>query len=215
MTLTGPGADACLEPEVFLPLHSQSLEGASMKHSMSAVVATALLASIGATLLVATASARAQVQISGKRLPMSLALEAAQEAVRSCELSGYRVSASVVDVSGVGRVFLRGDHSTVHTRETAFKKAYTIATLGPIFGATTTGALTERISKTPTGPALATVSNVILLAGAVGLRSGEETIAAIGVGGAPGGALDEVCAAAGVAKVQERLDSLSAASGAK
>ena len=153
--------------------------------------------------------AHAQVLSSGKMLPLVLAQEAAQEAVRSCEASGYRVSVSVVDVSGVERVYLRGDRSTIHTRETAFKKAYTVSTLGPIFGSTTTSALSERISKTPTGPALSTVTNIILLAGGVAIRSGDETLAAVGVGGAPGGALDEVCAQAGVAQVQERVNALT------
>ena len=91
----------------------------------------------------------------------------------------------------------------------SLKKAYTIATLGPIFGVTTTSALTEKISKTPTGPAMQTVNNILLLAGGASLRSGDETLAAIGVGGAPGGALDETCAMAGVAKVQDRLNKLS------
>jgi len=153
--------------------------------------------------------AQAQVLNSGKHLSLTLALDAAQAALQSCETSGYRVSVSVVDVSGVELTFLRGDHSTIHTRETSFKKAYTIATLGPIFGVTTTSALTEKISKTPTGPAMQTVNNILLLAGGASLRSGDETLAAIGVGGAPGGALDETCAMAGVAKVQDRLNKLS------
>lgn len=163
---------------------------------------------MGAAIAATPLLANAQVQISGKTLPLDLATEAAAEAIHSCEARGYRVSASVVDVAGLERVLLRGNQSTVHTRETAFKKAYTIATLGPIFGASTTGALTERISKTPTGPALSTVSNVILLAGGVSLKSGDETLGALGIGGAPGGQLDEACAAAGVAKVQERLNAL-------
>ncbi len=171
--------------------------------------ATLSVALLGAALLTLQTPAQAQVLTSGKQIPLNLAVEAAQVALQSCEASGYKVSVSVVDVAGVERAYLRGDHSTIHTRETAFKKAYTIATLGPIFGATSTGALTERISKTPTGPALSTVSNVILLAGGVALRSGDETLAGIGVGGAPGGALDEACAVAGVAKVQERLNALS------
>ena len=161
-----------------------------------------------ACLLAAAGTAQAQVLLSGRQVPLALAQEAAQEAVRACEADGYRVSASVVDTAGVERVFLRGDHSTVHTRETAFRKAYTIATLGPIFGATTTGALTEKVSKTPTGPALSSVPNILLLAGGVALRVGDETLAALGVGGAPGGALDEKCAQAGVARVQERLAAL-------
>lgn len=156
-------------------------------------------------MLATVPAAYAQVQLAGPPLPLSLAQEAAQEAIVQCAARGYPVSASVVDVSGVERVFLRGDHSTVHTRETAFKKAYTEATLGPVFGVDTTGALTEKLNRTPTGPALASVSNVILLAGGVAIRAGGETVAALGVGGAPGGALDEQCAQAGVAKIQDRV----------
>jgi uncharacterized protein GlcG (DUF336 family) len=155
------------------------------------------------------APAKAQVQQSGRTLPLALAVDAAQEAIHACEAKGYRISAAVVDVSGLERVLLKGDHSTAHTRETAFKKAYTIATLGPIFGADTTGALTERVNKTPTGPALTSVSNVLLLAGGVALKSGDEIIGAIGVGGAPGGALDEACAQAGADKIFARLNALA------
>lgn len=180
-------------------------------HQRSMSWATAWLAATAAVAVIAFADgAVAQVQLSGRSLPLGLAQEAAQEAIRSCEANGHRVSASVVDVSGLERAFLRGDGSTVHTRETAFRKAYTVATLGPIFGAGTSGALAEKIGKTPTGPALASVSNVILLAGGVAIRSGAETIAALGVGGAPGGALDEQCAVAGVAKIQERTDAIAA-----
>lgn len=175
-------------------------------------LATTVLAIVAALTIVAGASdAHAQVQLTGKSLPLALAQEAAQEAIRNCEANGHRVSASVVDTAGVERVFLRGDRSTIHTHETAFKKAYTVATLGPIFGANTSGALSEKIGKTPTGPALATVSNVILLAGGVAIRSGDETIAALGIGGAPGGTLDEQCALAGVAKIQDRLNVLAVA----
>lgn len=180
-----------------------------MKTMQRDLKAHLLLLAAGLLAIGATIPVHAQVQTSGKVLPMSLALEAAQEAIRSCETSGYRISASVVDVAGLERVALRGDRSTVHTRETAFKKAYTEATLGPIFGSTTTGALAEKVSKTPTGPALASVSNVILLAGGVAIRSGDETIGALGVGGAPGGALDEMCAVSGVAKIQDRVNALT------
>ena len=170
----------------------------------------AAIASISlAALAMPALNAEAQVQSSGKVIPLSLATEAAAEAIRSCEASGYRVTASVVDASGVERALLRGDHSTIHTRETAFKKAYTIVTLGPVFGATATSALADRINKTPTGPAMTTVNNIILLAGGVALKSGDEILAAIGVGGAPGGQLDEACAAAGAAKIAERLNALS------
>ncbi|HNO62124.1 MAG TPA: heme-binding protein, partial [Plasticicumulans sp.] len=141
-------------------------------------------------------------------LPLALAEAAARAAIERCEADGHHVSAAVVDFSGLERAYLRGDHATVHTHETAFKKAYTIVTLGPIFGADTTGQLTEKLSKSPTAPALASVGNVILLAGGVLIRAGDEPLAAIGVGGAPGGALDEACAQAGAAAIQARVEAL-------
>jgi len=49
-------------------------------------------------------------------------------------------------------------------------------TLAPIFGASTRGALTEYVNKTLTGPALASVSNVLPLAGGVAMKSGDEFI---------------------------------------
>lgn len=167
-----------------------------------------VLSALSLVLIASAPVASAQVQISGKLLTLQLAEAAAKAAVRSCEASGYRISVSVVDAEGVERVALRGDQSTIHTRETAFKKAYTIVTLGPIFGQTNTGELTEKISKTPTGPALATITDIILLAGGVAIRSGSETIGAIGVGGAPGCGLDQVCALAGAAAIQERMNAL-------
>jgi hypothetical protein len=36
----------------------------------------------------------------------------------------------VVDTSGVIKVYLEGDHSTIHTKDSAFRKAYTVVTMG-------------------------------------------------------------------------------------
>lgn len=141
-------------------------------------------------------------------LPLALAETAARAAIERCAADGYRVSAAVVDASGLERAYLRGDRATVHTHETAFKKAYTIVTLGPVFGVDTTGQLTEKLSKSPTAPALASVGNVILLAGGVLIRAGDEPVAALGVGGAPGGTLDEACALAGVAAIEAGVQAL-------
>lgn len=175
-----------------------------MKHTLGLrhAVLSGFVALFG---LIEPSAVSAQGSALDAGIPLNLALEAAQEAIRTCEASGYRVSVSVVDRSGIEKVLLKGDNSTVHTHETAFKKAYTIATLGPIFATNTTSALTEKVSKTPTGPALSGVTNVILLAGGVGLRAGDEFVGAIGVGGAPGGALDQKCAEAGAAKIDDRL----------
>jgi len=54
-------------------------------------------------------AAETQVDKSGYTLPLSLAIEAATEAIRSCEARGYAVSASVVDTSGVIKLQAKGD----------------------------------------------------------------------------------------------------------
>ena len=52
---------------------------------------------------------------------------------------------------------------------------------------------------------LAKLPHILLLPGALVIRAGGEAIAAIGVGGAPGGDLDEACAKAGLDKISDRL----------
>lgn len=151
--------------------------------------------------------ASAQVRNSGYELPAALALEAAAAALKSCEASGYKVAVAVVDPSGEMRAFLKGDHATVHTKETSFRKAYTTVTLGPIFGFDVLGAFVEKAKSNPAAPSFLTVPNIILLPGAVAIRAKGEIVAAIGVGGAPGGDKDESCAAAGAAAIKQKLPS--------
>jgi len=137
--------------------------------------------------------------------PLSLAAEAATEAIRVCAQNGYRVSATVVDLDGVPQVALRGDGATVHTGESSFEKAFTVVTLGPEFNFETSGEFFNLVKTNPYAPRLATVRNVMALPGAVAFKSKNAIVGALGVGGAPGGDKDEVCARAGVAKVADRL----------
>jgi uncharacterized protein GlcG (DUF336 family) len=138
-------------------------------------------------------------------LPLDLALEAAAEAIRVCEANGYRVTATVVDMAGTPKVVLRGDKATVHTGESSFRKAFTVVTLGPEFSFDTSGAFFAMQKSNPFAGQLATVHNVMALPGAVAFISNGEMIGALGVGGAPGGDKDEVCARAGVDKVRAKL----------
>jgi uncharacterized protein GlcG (DUF336 family) len=153
--------------------------------------------------------AEAQVAESGYTLPLSLAIDAATEAIRSCAAHGYAVSASVVDTSGVVKLQAKGDHSTIHTQDSSFRKAYTVVTFAPIFNLDTSSQIAE-LAKNPDGPgpALTALPNVLALAGAVAIKHNGEIVAALGVGGSPGGAKDEVCAEAGIAKIRDRLDAI-------
>jgi uncharacterized protein GlcG (DUF336 family) len=161
------------------------------------------------TLAVASAflagPADAQVQKAGNFLNLSLAMEAAAESARVCASQGWPVSVSIVDAAGNLKLQAKGDYSTIHTRESSFRKAYTVVTLGPIFGFETTSQFVERLKNNPSAPALVSLSNILPLAGAVAVSIRGEIVAAIGVGGAPGGEKDEACAAAGLAKISDRL----------
>lgn len=155
--------------------------------------------------LVQIGSAHAQVQKSGNFLALDLALEAAAETARVCAAQGWPVSVSIVDAAGVVKVQAKGDHSTIHTKDSSFRKAYTQVTMGPIFGFDALGVWVERLKSNPNAAALATIPNIIVLPGAVSVKIKGETVAAIGVGGAPGGDKDEACAMKGLEKIKDRL----------
>jgi uncharacterized protein GlcG (DUF336 family) len=50
----------------------------------------------------------------------------------------------------------------------------------------------------------------VALAGGVAIKRNNEIVATLGVGGSPGGANDEVCAEAGVAKIHDRVEAAAA-----
>lgn len=164
----------------------------------------AIVSSVVSTVL-SPGSAGAQVQKSGNFLNLALAMEAAAESARVCAAQGWPVSVTIVDSAGNVKLQAKGDYSTIHTRESSFRKAYTVVTLGPIFGFETTGQFVERLKNNPSAPALVSLSNILPLAGAVAISASGEIVAAIGVGGAPGGEKDEACALAGLAKISDRL----------
>ncbi len=165
----------------------------------------ALLVASAIAAIYSAGPARSQVQRHDTVLPLDLAVEAASEAVHVCAERGWPVTATLVDTDGVIRVQLKGDHSTIHTRDSSFRKAYTQVTLGPVFGFDRLSAGIEKLSANPNAPALASLPNVLLLAGAVAVTIDGETIGALAVGGAPGGDKDETCAAAGLMRIAARL----------
>ena len=133
-------------------------------------------------------------------LPLTLATKAASAAVDKCTRDGYRVSAAVVDRSGVLRTLMRGDGAGPHTVDSSSKKAYTAASLRRA-----TGEVAELMAKMPSLQALRDMNErVLILGGGLPIEIGGEVVGAIGVGGAPGAHLDDACAQAG-------LDSIGAA----
>jgi uncharacterized protein GlcG (DUF336 family) len=147
----------------------------------------------------ATGSAAAQGVLTEKSVSMLMAKAIAEGAVEQCTKDGFSVAVVVVDRAGVPRVMLRGDGTNPHNVENATRKAYTARTFR-----TSSGEWAKRTADpAAAGPRL--LSGTIGLAGALPIKVGDDTIGAVGVSGAPGGDKDEVCAAAGIAKVQAQL----------
>lgn len=127
-----------------------------------------------------------------RQLSADAASRAARAALSQCIRDGHRVSVAVVDRTGLERATLRGDGSGPHTYQSAVRKAYTAASF-----ATPTSVLQQRVQD-PAASTLRDIPDVLLLGGGLPVNAGDETIAGIGVAGAPGGDLDEACAQAGV-----------------
>jgi uncharacterized protein GlcG (DUF336 family) len=166
-----------------------------------------LLAFVAAFAVFPLGRAIAQVAESGYSLPLALAVKAATEAIATCASKGYPVSAVVVDPSGVIKLEAKGDHSTIHTTTSAFRKAYTVVTFGPIFRFDASSTFVALLAKNPNAAAIATLPDIALLAGGVAIKAGDEVVAALGVSGSPGGDKDEACAQAGVASIKDDLTS--------
>jgi uncharacterized protein GlcG (DUF336 family) len=92
-------------------------------------------------------SARADSLPTGKQLSLSLGMEAAMEAVTVCEKSGYHVTATVVDQSGLIKAVAKGDRAPPHTLDSSRGKAYAAVSLGPNFNESTTSAIVARVSN--------------------------------------------------------------------
>lgn len=147
----------------------------------------------------------AQDVLSTHRLSAGLAAEAVAEAVANCAKQGYKVTATIVDYDGVDQAMLRGDGASMTTLDASRDKAYTVLVLGAARNEDTSGAIAQRMGTTPSSGGLAKLPHILLLQGAIRIKVGSEAVGAIGVGGAPGGDLDEACAKAGLDKISDRL----------
>jgi uncharacterized protein GlcG (DUF336 family) len=150
-------------------------------------------------------AASAEALTARKQLALSVAMEIAMEAVVACEQSGYHVAATVVDASGIIKAVAKGDLAPPHTLDSSRGKAYAAVSLGPNFSENTTSAIVTRVANGPAFGPLQHLAGVFLVAGGVVIKSSDEVIGAVGVGGAPGGDKDEVCAQTAVAKITDRL----------
>ncbi|WP_077003275.1 heme-binding protein [Variovorax sp. KK3] len=137
---------------------------------------------------------------SEKNISLELANQLAAATVAACAANGYSVAATVVDRAGVVRAVQRADNAGSHTVAASERKAWTSAS-----AKTPTLAMMENAQKNPGAANLVNIPGFLLLGGGVPVKSGNDVIGAVGVGGAPGGHLDEQCANAGIEKIKAQL----------
>ena len=156
------------------------------------IVATFTLGSITAVF--------AQEVLTEKQISLGLARDAAMAAIEQARKDGYRVTVTVVNRAGQVIAQLRDDGASPHTNNTSWRKAYTAL----IFRAST-AEIANRIAANPGVANLKEITDVTTLGGGLPIRAGNEVIGAIGVGGAPGGDKDEICAQAGIDRISAKL----------
>lgn len=129
--------------------------------------------------------------VAQNRITVGASGKAVTAALAKCQADKLPfVTVALVDRFGTVQALLRGDNAAEHTIEAAKQKAYTAAAFGA-----PTSELAKRVNGN--GPSIADLPGTLFLAGGVPLKVNGASVAGIGVGGAPDGALDEACAAAG------------------
>lgn len=149
---------------------------------------------------VLSTTAHAQGVRSERNMSLELAGQIAAATVAACSANGHAVTATVVDRAGSVRAVLRADNAGPHTLDSSRDKAYTSAS-----AKNATLAMMDGAQKNPAAANLVHIPGFLLLGGGVPVKVGNEVIGAVGVGGAPGGHLDEQCALAGIDKVKALL----------
>lgn len=160
------------------------------------------LTMIGTCIVLATVSAAAQTQLvrTERNMSLDLANLIAGSTVAACQANGHAVTAVVVDRAGQLRALQRADNAGPHTIEAARAKAFTSAS-----ARNNTLAMMETAQKNPAAANLVHIPGFLLLGGGVPVRAGNDVFGAVGVGGAPGGHLDEQCAVAALEKLKDQL----------
>jgi uncharacterized protein GlcG (DUF336 family) len=145
---------------------------------------------------------RAPRPTRARGIPMALAVEGAQTAIATCLGNGYKVTALIVDAGGVPIELISGDGAAAITQRIAMGKAQSVLKYKMSSGevAAKAGSDAAFMTQVVADPLIGTPRQ-----GSIPIMVGGQLVGAFAVSGAPGGDKDEVCAKAGLAKIQDRL----------
>jgi uncharacterized protein GlcG (DUF336 family) len=169
-----------------------------MKVFSSLIVSTVL---VGAAVSAAHAAPAAPATFTIKQLTLETAQRAAQAALDKCRKDGAQVAVAVVDRGGNTQVMLRDRFAGAHTPETAANKAWTSVS----FKISTTELGKETEPNKPSS-GIRHIARVVTVGGGLMIEAGGALLGGIGVSGAPGGAMDETCAQAGIKAIADDLE---------
>ncbi len=151
--------------------------------------------------IAASTAAAEDAYVDFQTLTPDLALTMAQQAMVSCEERGYQVGVTVVDRFGQPQAYLKNRYAGLHVYDTSRRKAWTAVSFR-----TSTSALAEQTKAGSDASAIRLLDHALPLGGGLVVYSAEGSIVAgIGVSGAPGPELDEVCAKDGIDAIEDDI----------
>jgi uncharacterized protein GlcG (DUF336 family) len=149
----------------------------------------------------ATAALAQSATFTTRSLTPETALKAAQVALAKCRADGYQVAVAVVDRAGNTQALIRDRFAGAHTVDVSQNKAWSAVSFR------TSTADIEKSSRP--GESMAGIrhfNRMTAVGGGLMIEAGGQLLGGIGVSGAPGGAADEACAAAGIKAIAEDLE---------
>jgi uncharacterized protein GlcG (DUF336 family) len=142
-----------------------------------------------------------EATVTYKSLAPDVAFDLARAALAQCRKDGFQVAVVVIDRFGQPLVVLRDRYAGLAAIPTATGKAWTAVNFSR-----DTSDLVKAIQDGQLSAGLSSLPNVVMLSGGLTIRSAGSILGGVGVAGAPGGDKDEVCAKAGLAAIQDKLD---------
>jgi len=135
--------------------------------------------------------------LTQKAISADMALTMVRGALEKCRGDNYRISVHVLDVDGQVKASARDDGSSEVNYEVSRRKAYTALTYKR-----PSSEMEKSMANMPAGRI---IPDTFMVGGGLPVKVSSDTIGAIGVRGAPGSDKDEACAAAGLAKIADKL----------
>jgi uncharacterized protein GlcG (DUF336 family) len=172
-----------------------------MRSVSRSAILKARMSAFALALLMSVAVPAQDALVSANTLSPELALEIAQTSLKACQAEGYQVAVAVVDRMGVPQVMLRDRYAGAHTPDTAQRKAWTAVSFR-----TDTLVLANNTQADSAQSGARMITNALMIGGGVPVQAAGQTVAAVGISGAPSGEDDDRCARAGIDAVKAKLE---------